>query len=110
MEAGSQLLRQFLHQFRASEDRELAGARPRDALKGISPPARRGNRMLVSKTAASGKAISRAVRRRRRTRVHLLTSGPNPALVRRTPVVVAPRPSAADPPGPLVLPGQAPAG
>ncbi|SPE22101.1 hypothetical protein SBA2_10041 [Acidobacteriia bacterium SbA2] len=42
MEAGPQLLRQFLHQFRASEDRELAGPRPLDALKGISPPARRG--------------------------------------------------------------------
>src|ERR1019366_4633735 len=30
------------HQFRASEDRERAGARPLDALKGVSPPARRG--------------------------------------------------------------------
>jgi hypothetical protein len=31
MEAGSQLLRQFLHQFQAGEDPELAGAGPLDA-------------------------------------------------------------------------------
>jgi hypothetical protein len=42
MEAGSQLLRQLLQQFRASEDPELAGARPLNAFKGISTPARRG--------------------------------------------------------------------